>query len=147
LPFTQRETFSSGAWLPTSNVAAATALFVRAGLIRLALLGTQHSQAMTLANLLQRVIGHLGGKNALTTGGAGARTSVENMTSSNAIAFVLLFMATVCSAQDSREADYYLNNPEKYEGKKITVDCTRVVRADPRSWRIKQDDLRVPFYA
>lgn len=45
--------------------------------------------------------------------------------------YALLVVGALCSsavAQESRVAGYYLNNPEKYEGKKITVNCVYVKR-------------------
>ena len=41
---------------------------------------------------------------------------------------VALALAPVAGAQDSRQADYFLNNPEKYDGKKITLSCSHVKR-------------------
>jgi hypothetical protein len=79
----------------------------------------------------------------LTTRGALAQEQHSDEIFST-IALVLLYVATLCSAQDSRVVDYYLNNPEKYEGKKMTVDCSHVER---KSWAIKQDDPRIVFYA
>jgi hypothetical protein len=39
-----------------------------------------------------------------------------------------LALTPLIRAQDSRQADYYLNSPDKYEGKKITLSCSHVKR-------------------
>lgn len=47
--------------------------------------------------------------------------------------FPLFALAMICltwvgNAQENRVADYYLNTPEKYLGKKITLNCISVTR-------------------
>jgi hypothetical protein len=44
-----------------------------------------------------------------------------------------LALTPLIRAQDSRQADYYLNSPDKYEGKKITLSCSHVKRLLLRS--------------
>ena len=41
---------------------------------------------------------------------------------------VALALAPVAGAQDSRQADYFLNNPEKRDGSRITLSCSHVKR-------------------
>lgn len=44
------------------------------------------------------------------------------------LALALCSLGSAAVAQDSRVASYYLNDPEKYEGKKITLSASYVER-------------------
>jgi hypothetical protein len=59
--------------------------------------------------------------------------------------FLLLFFfcAAAAVAQETRLASYYLNDPVKWEGKKITVNCSHVQRANGA----ERPDGLVTFYA
>lgn len=40
----------------------------------------------------------------------------------------ILWICPILALADTRTADYFLNNPEKYEDKKITLNCSYVER-------------------
>ncbi len=44
------------------------------------------------------------------------------------LALVFVLFPLLVKAEDTRVASYYLNNPEKYDGQKITLNCSYVKR-------------------
>lgn len=55
---------------------------------------------------------------------------------------MLLLAATLAGANSTRDAQFYLNTPEKYEGKEITLYTAFVTRQ-----RLTDDGAAVIFYA
>lgn len=44
------------------------------------------------------------------------------------LALVIVLFPFLVKAEDTRVASYYLNNPEKFDGQKITLNCSYVRR-------------------
>ncbi|CAN5566804.1 hypothetical protein BH09VER1_BH09VER1_48390 [soil metagenome] len=49
------------------------------------------------------------------------------------LALVLMMVPLLARAEDTRVASYYLNNPEKFDGQKITLNCSYVKRGTENS--------------
>jgi hypothetical protein len=60
-----------------------------------------------------------------------------------ALLLSLILLSGSAIAQESRVASYYLNNPEKWEGRKITINCSHVARQN----HVTRSDGKVTFWA